>query len=58
MRNSLNTFFQKQKHKNKAVSKPGLSAEDRIWLRDLYAKDVYDLKKMTGLSFKEWADFL
>lgn len=37
--------------------KPALSMEDIEWLRDLYLKDVFKLKRLTGYNFEEWKEF-
>ncbi len=36
---------------------PKINKEDRSWLQSKYKEDVQQLKKLTGLSFKEWEDF-
>jgi hypothetical protein len=37
---------------------PELNLEDRKWVKDLYIEDYNTLKKITGLSFHQWDDFL
>lgn len=36
---------------------PKITEEDRLWVKNLYTEDVKLLKKISGLSFKEWTDF-
>lgn len=36
---------------------PKMNVEDRLWLKELYKNDVNQLRKLTGLPFKEWSDF-
>lgn len=36
---------------------PKMTEEDRVWLKDLYEKDVKLLKEISGLTFEDWKDF-
>ena len=36
---------------------PKISKENRLYLKSLYSGDVYELKKLTNLSYKKWIDF-
>lgn len=58
----INWLKKKMKHssflqKNKSFTYPKISKTQRLWLKDIYAEDIKELKKVTGLSFLEWEDF-
>ena len=36
---------------------PKISVEDRLWLKNLYEKDVKILKEITQLKYNHWKDF-
>ena len=44
-------------HERKSFSYPKLTSEERLWLKNIYSKDVNKLKQITGLPFSEWTDF-
>lgn len=45
------------KHTRSDKTYPTISATDREFVKKLYVEDILNLKKITGLDFKDWSDF-
>ncbi|MFT5848051.1 MAG: hypothetical protein ACJARX_000172 [Psychroserpens sp.] len=55
IKNNISEYIFSKTKSNKKY--PKLSAEDRLWIADLYKDDVLLLKKNTTIDFSKWTDF-